>query len=234
MIHALDPLREFTFLSVLCRMLLAVVCGAVIGFGRSKQARPAGLRTYIIISLGSAMGVLVSLYLYVLSPWDKFDASRLASQVVAGIGFLGAGIIMKAAHQQVHGLTTATGLFATVCMSMAIGAGFFELALLSLLIIGVVLNGMSPLEIGFKRRLRNITINVEFNSLEDIPVITEAIRAHDANVYEVDVERSERCGELYPSAIFILQLSRKNPSHSAMLSSVAELGCVQSVQELIA
>ena len=244
MILALDPWREFTFLSVVCRLLLAMASGGIIGYGRSKQQRPAGMRTYMLISIGAAMTVLLTLFQYEMlgSLWadtvaevgQKFDASRLASQAITGIGFLGAGIIIKAAHQQVSGLTTATGLFATVCMSLAAGAGFYELVLLSLIIIVLVLNVMSPLEIAFKRRLRNITLNVEFNSVEDISAITGMIEQQHAKVYEIDVERSERSGGRYPSAIFILKMSERNHSHSGMLTSVAELSCVRSVQELIA
>lgn len=128
MIHALDPLREYTFLSAVCRLLLAMLCGSVIGYGRSKSRRPAGMRTYIIISIGSAMAVLVTLFQNELLQegiWKdlpaKFDASRLASQVITGIGFLDAGIILKAAHQQVSGL--------------AIGTAYFELGILGTILV---------------------------------------------------------------------------------------------------
>ena len=243
MISALDPFREFTFLSAVIRLLLALVCGTVIGYGRSAMQRTAGMRTYVLISVGSCMAVLITLFQYeqLQSVWtdvvaevgQKFDASRLASQVVAGIGFLGAGLIIKAAHQQVQGLTTATGLFATVCLSMAAGAGFYEVVLLSTLIVVLVLNVMTPLEIGFKRRLRNITLNVEFSHVEDVQTISEVIRQQHADIYDIDVERLEQENGKYPNAIFILQLSKQNHSHSGMLSSIAELSCVRSVQELI-
>lgn len=236
-------LRQFSFFSAAMRLVLAMLCGGVVGYGRSKKNRAAGLRTYMLISISAAMAVLLTLYQYEMlgGAWAdvtarvglKYDASRMASQVVTGIGFLGAGIIIKVAHQQVSGLTTATGLFATVIMGIAAGAGFYECVFAALILIVVVLNVMSPLEIAFKRRLRNITLNVEFDSVEDTAGITAAIEAQHARVYDIDVERTERKDDKYPSAIFILQLSRKNHSHSGMLSSVAELGCVRSVQELI-
>ncbi len=239
----LASLRQFSFASALVRLLLAMVSGGVVGYGRSKQARAAGLRTYLLISIGAAMAVLITLFQYQMltGPWApvveevglKFDASRLASSVITGIGFLGAGIIMKVAHQQVNGLTTATGLFATMVMGLAAGAGFYECVIVALLLIVVVLNIMSPLEFAFKRRLRNITLNVEFSSVEDITGITRAIEAEGARVYDIDIERSERKDDKYPSAIFILKLSRENHSHSGMLSSVAGLSCVHSVQELV-
>ncbi|MBR1821641.1 MAG: MgtC/SapB family protein [Clostridia bacterium] len=243
MLAAIEALRRFSFATAALRLVLAMLSGGVVGYGRTKKARSAGLRTYMLISIGAAMAVLLTQFQYEMlnGPWAavtdevglKFDASRMASSVITGIGFLGAGIIIKVAHQQVNGLTTSTGLFATVIMGLAAGAGFYEGVIVSMLLIVVVLNVMSPLEIAFKRRLRNITLNVEFASVEDIGAITEAIEAEGAKVYDIDVERTERKDDKYPSAIFILQLSRDNHSHSGMLTSVAELACVRSVQELI-
>ena len=239
----LQRLRQFSFLSALLRLLLAMLSGGVVGFGRSQKARAAGFRTYMLISIGAAMAVLLTQYQYAMltGPWAdvveavgmKFDASRLASSVITGIGFLGAGTIIKVAHQQVNGLTTSTGLFATMVMGLASGAGFYEAVIVTGVLLVLVLNVMSPLEYGFKRRLRNITLNVEFNSVEDIERIIRAIEAEGARVYDIDVERTERKDDRYPSAIFILKLSRQNHSHSGILTSVAALGCVHSVWELI-
>ena len=124
MLSFFDPLRQFTFGSLVLRLLLALASGGVIGYGRSKKNCAAGLRTYMLISLGAALSITITLYEYQMlhSAWaetvavvgEKFDASRLAAQAVTGIGFLGAGTILKVAHQQVKGLTTATGLFATL------------------------------------------------------------------------------------------------------------------------
>ena len=240
---AFENLRQFSFGTAVLRLVLALACGGAIGYGRSRKARAAGLRTYMLISLGAAMAVLLALYEYQMltGQWaavtaevgQKFDASRLGAQVITGIGFLGAGIIIKVAHQQVNGLTTATGLFATVWMGIAAGAGFYEVVIAAMVLIVLVLNVMSPLEIAFKRRLRNITLNVEFSSVEDIADITRMIEGRQAKIYDIDVERTERKDDKYPSAIFILQLSRSDHSHSGMLSSIAEMPCVHSVQELI-
>ena len=115
----LDRLRDFTFGSMVLRLVLALACGGVLGYGRSQQERPAGLRTYMLVCLGAASAVMISLYLNEMlhGLWaettaevgSKFDAARMAAQTVTGIGFLGAGIIIKVSHQQVSGLTTATG-----------------------------------------------------------------------------------------------------------------------------
>ena len=234
---------DFTFLSVVVRLALAVLGGSIIGYGRSKKERAAGLRTYILISIGACMSVLITFYEFEMfeGPWhdiavevgSKLDASRIAAQVITGIGFLGAGTIIKVSHQQVTGLTTATGMFATVCMGIAIGAGYYTLSITVMVLIEIILNVMSPMEIGFKRKLRNITLSVSFTGVDDIRVITEVIQAENAVIYDIDVERTEETAHHHPSAIFILQLSPQHQSHTGMLTSIAELPCVYSVRELI-
>jgi len=152
----LESLGEFNFFTAFFRLLLAMAAGGVIGYGRSQRARAAGFRTYMLVSIGAAMSVLLALYQYQMltTSWAdvvdevglKYDASRLASQAITGIGFLGAGIIIKAAHQQVNGLTAATGLFATVCLGVAAGAGFYECVVAAVILIVLVLNLMTPME----------------------------------------------------------------------------------------
>ena len=110
-------LHEFNIVSILVRLLLAMACGGVIGYGRSRKKQNAGLRTYMLTAIGACMSVLLTLYEYEMmtSQWApivaevgmKFDASRYSAQVISGIGFLAAGTILSSGHQQVTGLTTA-------------------------------------------------------------------------------------------------------------------------------
>jgi putative Mg2+ transporter-C (MgtC) family protein len=242
--QVLAYLRSFNLVSVLLRLCLAVLAGGVIGYGRSARQRAAGFRTYTLICIGAALSVIISLYEYemfmgywhdiVLRVGEKFDVSRLAAQTLSGIGFLGAGIIFKIAHQQVSGLTTATGLFATVALGIAAGAGFFECVIIAVVLIHLVLNVMTPLESQFKRLTRNITLFVEFEDIDDLAEVAREIEAQDAQIFDIDIERTDHDAEGNPpSAVFVIKLSRANHSHSGMLSSVAELPCVRSVEELI-
>ena len=240
----MERLREFTFGAMLLRLVLAMLCGGTIGYGRSRKERPEGLRTYMLVCLGAAAAMMVSLYLNEMlhGMWadataevgNKFDAARIAAQTVAGIGFIGAGIIIKVAHFQVSGLTTATGLFASVCMGLACGAGFYECVIPVLFIIAVVLNLMSPLEGEFKRKLRNLTLTVEFNEPGDVDTIRQALEGQGATIFDIDIERAERTEKHYASAVFEMKLNRENHSHSSMLTTVAELKCVHAVSEIIA
>lgn len=238
----LNSLREFNFLSVCARLMLALIAGGVLGFGRAQKKQTAGLRTYIITTVGASLTTLISFYefqmLYGQWSWTaalselKFDGSRFSAAVLSGIGFLAAGSIMLIAHQQVSGLTTAIGLFVAACMGVAAGAGFYEAVIVSVFFIVLVMEVMQPFEVAFKRRTRNMTIHVDFQSMENMDEINATIQKEGARIYEFELE-DLTVEKTNPSAIVSMKLSKENPSHSAILSSVAELICVSSVQELI-
>ena len=140
-----DGLRDVTLASVTVRMLLAVLCGGIIGLERAYKRRPAGFRTHILICLGAAITTLTSQYLY-LNLHYFTDMARLGAQVVAGIGFIGAGTIVVTRQQRVKGLTTAAGLWASAIIGLAIGGGFYEGALLATVL--VFFRGILPLPPG--------------------------------------------------------------------------------------
>ena len=236
-------LRDFNFTSVILRLLLAFLSGTIIGYGRARKQRSAGLRTFILTSIGAALTVLLATYEYEMlcGPWApiaqqvglKFDGSRYSAQVISGVGFLAAGTIISAGHQQVSGLSTASGLFASVCMGMAAGAGFYECVIVVSVILVVVLDVLWPLEPAFKRRLHNITMFVEFNHLEDLHDIEETIHLRKARIFDIEIEDTGKDSGKKPCAILVVKMSREKPSHSGMLSSIAELDCVQTIHELI-
>lgn len=104
------------------RMVLAATCGVIIGYERQRHHKQAGLGTFMIVALASAMLMEVSKYGF--GDVEKVDASRIASQVVSGISFLGAGIIMKR-NQNIEGLTTAAGIWAMAGIGLAFGSGMY-------------------------------------------------------------------------------------------------------------
>ena len=110
-------LREMNFVSVMFRLILAMVCGGMIGLERAFKRRPAGFRTHILICLGASLTTMTSQYLY-LNMHYFTDMARLGAQVVAGIGFIGAGTIIVTRRQRVKGLTTAAGLWTSAIASM--------------------------------------------------------------------------------------------------------------------
>ena len=108
------------------RILLAGICGAIIGLERRKRFKDAGIRTHLILSIGCAVIMIVSKYAF--SDVLDYDAARVASNIISGVGFLGAGVIFVKSGS-VRGLTTAAGIWTTAAIGMAIGAGFYLLGI---------------------------------------------------------------------------------------------------------
>jgi putative Mg2+ transporter-C (MgtC) family protein len=113
------------------RLLVAVACGGLIGLERERGARPAGFRTYIMVSMGAALFTALSLVAF-----PDSDPARVAAQVVVGIGFLGVGVIVVYGGTHVVGITTAATMWATAAVGMAAGAGFY---LTSMIGTGIIL-----------------------------------------------------------------------------------------------
>ena len=122
MLSFFNSFRDINTVNIFFRMVFAVICGGVIGIERSMKNRPAGFRTHILASLTGH-------YVYLVMGLPT-DMSRLGAQVITGLGFIGAGTIIVTGARTVKGLTTAAGLWATGIMGLAIGAGFYEGALL--------------------------------------------------------------------------------------------------------
>ena len=134
------------YLEFFARVLVACVCGAVIGFERSRRFKEAGIRTHIIVCCAAALGMIVSKYAFgdlatadgsPLIGTKGADPSRIASQIISGVSFLGAGIIFHNGPS-VRGLTTAAGIWATAGIGLAIGAGMYILGIFTTAAIALV------------------------------------------------------------------------------------------------
>lgn len=135
---------------ILLRLVLAAVLGAVIGADRERREWAAGLRTHMLVCVGSALAIIVSAYGFshaLENPRVVLDPSRVAAQVVSGIGFLGAGTILFMQREQVvRGLTTAAGLWSVASIGLAAGAGLYAAAAMTTAIIWIILVLLKPLQ----------------------------------------------------------------------------------------
>ena len=134
MLTIFDPLRGMGFGAVLLRMVCAFLCGLAIGLERSYHNKPAGFRTHILVCLGACIASMTGIYLYTVMHIPA-DPSRIGTQVIAGLGFIGAGTIVVTHKKQVSGLTTAAGMWTCGIIGLAIGAGFYEGALIALILV---------------------------------------------------------------------------------------------------
>lgn len=145
------------------RLLLSIVFGGIIGLERESVNRPAGFRTHILVCVGSSLTMLVSIYIFEqFNAFTSVDPARIAAQVVSGIGFLGAGTIIKEGAT-VRGLTTAASLWSVSAIGLAIGSGFYIAAVLATSLTFITLISFSRIEnyIIQSRYLRRFSIIIE-------------------------------------------------------------------------
>lgn len=241
MITQLDFLRELSTASVLLRLVLAMLFGGLIGLERVRKRRPAGFRTYMLVCMGAALTVILSQYEFymVTNVWSELaaeiglrtDVSRFGAQVINGIGFLGAGTIIVTGKQEVKGLTTAAGLWASACMGLAIGAGFYECVGLCFALIFLVIRLLPFIETAIIENARNMNIYVEFQSLDDVGEIINRIKSQDVQIYEVEIERGREERSRNPSAIFFIRMNQKQ-AHTRILTAISELESVYTIDEI--
>lgn len=216
-------------LSVTVRLVLAMICGGCIGLERERKRRPAGFRTHILICLGAAMTTLTSQFL-VLELHLYTDMARLGAQVIAGIGFIGAGTIIITKRRQVKGLTTAAGLWAAAIVGLCCGAGFFEGAILATLIILLAELVFSKLEYLIVSHARVFNLYVEYAENGKLGAIVDTIK--DTGAFIVDMEITKSAGEeRHPCAVFSIKMPRKHSGQN-LIAQIAKLDGVVSVEEL--
>ena len=241
MLESLNFLRELNTVSVFFRLVLAMFLGGMIGLERGRKRRAAGFRTYMLVSLGAALTMLLGQYNYVMleQNWAalaielgvKTDVSRIGAQVINGIGFLGAGTIIVTSRQEVKGLTTAAALWASACMGLATGAGFYECVLLAFFLIFLAIRLLPWLEGFIVDNARNMNIFVEFDSLDDVGELITHIKRQGVHIYEVDIDRGRDENARHPSAVFTVRLNQKR-AHIQVLAAISELECVYSIEEI--
>jgi putative Mg2+ transporter-C (MgtC) family protein len=147
---------------LMIRLLLAAALGSMVGFERERLLWAAGLRTHMLVCVGSALIMIVSAYGFsdvIGHDHIVLDPSRMAAQVVSGIGFLGAGTILLRG-EVVKGLTTAAGLWSVAAIGLAVGGGLYTAAIATTIVILIILGGIKPIEEHFRSKMGASTIRV--------------------------------------------------------------------------
>ena len=229
MLSVFDGLRDVTTLSVFVRLACALICGGIIGIERSYKRRPAGFRTHILICIGAAITTLTSQYLY-LNMHYFTDMARLGAQVVAGIGFIGAGTIIVTKRQRVKGLTTAAGLWASACLGLAIGAGYYECVAVSVALILVCMYAFPALENRLIQRSRYMNILAELDGMECLGGVLAALREQGVTVFDIDLSKQpeDRRAQL---GVHLSVYLPKGLNHTELLAQLAALGGTVSIEE---
>lgn len=187
-------LQQFSLASVALRLVLAVIFGGLIGYERERQGRAAGLRTHILVCVGSAIATLIGHYTVSALAFSG-DPMRIGAQVLSGIGFLGAGTIISKGRFQVTGLTTAAGLWATASIGLALGIGFYEAAVIGTFLVVLTMSILSHFDASIIRRSHKLRIYMELKDIEKVNnVIDMLIKDFNGKGIQVTAPRSNISG----------------------------------------
>ena len=193
----LEYLRELNVASVALRIVLAMVVGGLIGIERGKQGRAAGMRTHILVCIGAALTIMIGFYARDVLEITNSDPLRISAQVISGIGFLGVGTILIKGRFQITGLTTAACVWATATLGLAIGAGFYEGALLGFGAIFLTVTLLHKLEYKLGKHQRRFGMYIEISSDANIRrAITHLEDNYGASGIQVTTPRSGLTGNV--------------------------------------
>ncbi len=212
------------------KIALAALLGGFIGFEREHSHRPAGFRTHILVSVGSALVMLTSVYIAQKQGLNS-DVTRMSAQVLSGIGFLGAGTILREGFS-VKGLTTAASLWAVSCIGIAVGSGFIAGGLVATVVIYLTLNSLKRFIV------RGSTGKLLFIEIKDvgmqIPLITKTIKQCGGTIHSMEVVYTEAKDIKFKkrkdtSVIKVLVFPKNDDSLALMLTTIRSMDDVEDV-----
>ena len=221
--------REFTYLEAGLRILMAIVLGGMIGMERGLKNRPAGLRTYMLVCLGACIVMLTNQYVY--EAFGVGDPVRMGAQVVSGIGFLGAGTIIVTRRNQIKGLTTAAGLWASACVGLALGIGLYAVSIMGSVAIFVILTLLHELDFRMRRSTKQVEVYVELKHNVAVGQFLDFVRdrQYEPSNLQILLENTSDNGIL---AFSVTLKGQKNCNHDDIVTTVKTMPGIGYVEEL--
>lgn len=217
-------IRELTLLSVFVRILTAIVLSGAIGMERGMKNRPAGLRTYMLVCIGACIVMMTNQYTVQL--FGTGDPVRMAAQVVSGIGFLGVGTIIVTSRTRIKGLTTAAGLWASACVGLAVGIGFYEVALIGAVSIFIILTLLHIWDNFMRRNTRALELYIELKPNISLGEFLQNVRNAGLIVSNLQIEHDTNPNREVLTFLATFK-SKKRCDHAALIAAVRALECVQ-------
>lgn len=217
--NIIEYLHGVNVLSIFVRLLLATLCGGIIGSNRARQHRPAGFRTHMLVCLGACIVMITSQYM--LETFGTGDPARMGAQVVSGIGFLGAGTIVVSRRNQVLGLTTAAGLWANACIGLAIGIGFYSGAIMGMIFLIVIVVVFRNMDQWLQSTSRTMQLYIEFEHPAFLSNFLSYLANNSIEVKHVEIIEARNKQENL-GALLELVLPKRNV-HEEVLDHMADL-----------
>lgn len=222
-------LREINMTSIIVRFIMAAVCSGIIGLSRGKKHHAAGFRTHLLVCVGAASVMMINQFTYDFLGYGG-DIGRMGAQVISGIGFLGAGTILVTAKKHIRGLTSAAGLWASACMGLAIGIGFYEAAVVMCVLLFAILSCLDKLDEKYIKTSSDLTIYIEYDSTVPLSRIIRCIRKLGWRIN--DIEQLNTDISDITSLILILETQNRNEINQEALDYINDISGVMFVEEI--
>ena len=198
------------YVNVVLRILLSALLGGLIGSERGRHGRAAGLRTHILVCLGATMTSLTSLYLSEILGYTG-DVARISAQVISGIGFLGAGLILVQNKFKIAGLTTAAGLWNTAIIGLACGFAFYEGAIVCFLLAMVTSLFLPQIEYWFSKNDKHTMIYMEMHTNASVNRIYDILRnSNFGEIHKIDIVSPRSGNSEHIGIEFTLTLQKRS------------------------
>ena len=225
----ITELRELNSRSVFVRLMLSMTLGGVLGVEREQKRRPAGFRTYVIVCLGSTLVMMTNQYahLYMGAP----DPTRIAAQVVSGIGFLGAGTILVTKNNQVRGLTTAAGLWAAAALGLAVGCGFYSGAIMGFLAILISIKVLHTVDYLIYRKSPVVSLYAEVDDIKSVSCLLSYAREHGMALGDLEITKQKQMNGGGICIRGTIRMEQRKP-HDVIIQEFGQLPGVSYVEEL--
>lgn len=230
--HFFEPLGadgDLTLAAIVFRIFFALCVGGVLGIERGLRNRPAGFMTYMLVTIGSTIFMLTNQYIQQMEP--NVDMTRFGAQVISGIGFLGAGTIIVTRQNEVRGLTTAAGLWVAAALGLAIGAGFYEGAVVGTTFVAFALVVLKKFDRYIKRHSKNMEIYIEYNAAFSLRALTDFIKKEGCEATEMQRGKITTLNNELGTLTFLLHLERRR-DHMLILNELDALEGVEYVKEI--
>jgi putative Mg2+ transporter-C (MgtC) family protein len=222
-------LEQFTFTTVIIRMALATIFCGIIGLERSKHGRSAGMRTHILVCLGAALTALSGVFLS--EHGSPGDPARLSAQVISGIGFLGAGLILVQNKFKIAGLTTAAGLWNTAIIGLACGFGFYEGAIICFVLAMITSILLPQIEYWFSKNDKHTMIYMEMHTNASVNRIYDILRnSNFGDIHKIDIVSPRSGNSEHIGIEFTLTLQKKSNVYNLEKTLCAIEGIVFAVE----
>lgn len=199
-------LNELNTITIIFRMLLAVLIGGIIGTERDMKNRAAGMRTHMLVCMGATIVMMTNEYIYMLYNQPNIDMTRMAAQVVSGIGFIGAGTILVTRDNRIKGLTTAAGLWAAAALGLAIGIGFYEIAIIGSILIIAVVTLMKPFKDFVLDRTSHSDLTLMIHSKDGFSSFLHYTVQSEIKIINIQVENETQSDNKNTELIFIVNM----------------------------